>query len=170
MPCQWAITRLTRHAFFLDSCIFLFNENTKMQNSTLMPKCKTFCILLFKICLHMRLVRKQIEFSDNSFLWTHIFCFSLPAQGNFLCTCGFFFFFFFYWSQTNLFLLSITSTWNCMTFLTQMNGKDLMGQSSSRSKLMWRLNQTIFFSSFFSYKLTDVTVTSELCIYIIISL
>lgn len=69
MPCQWAITRLTGHALFWDSYIFLFNENTKRQNSILMTNVRHFTFLHLKFVFTW-LVRKEIEFLGNKFLWT----------------------------------------------------------------------------------------------------
>lgn len=80
-------TTLNGHAFFLDSYIFLFNKNTKGQNIIVMPKCKTFYIPPSQICLHMRLVRKQIEiFQAINSSEPHIFCFSFMEKVTF-CAC-----------------------------------------------------------------------------------
>lgn len=69
---------------FLDSYIFLFNKNTKGQNIIVMSKCKTFYIPPSQICLHMRLVRKQIEiFQAINSSEPHIFCFSFMEKVTF---------------------------------------------------------------------------------------
>lgn len=71
-----AITQWNGHAFFRDSYFFFFVCSMKIQRGRpafLMPKCKTFYVSPSQICLHRRLVRKQIECSGNKFLWTTLF-------------------------------------------------------------------------------------------------
>lgn len=68
-----AITQLNGHAFFLDSYFFFSMKIQRGRTAFLMPKCKTFYVSPSQICLHRRLVRKQIEFSGNKFLWTTLF-------------------------------------------------------------------------------------------------